>query len=278
MNLPEFLGVEQNELVETITEAIGLIILILGVIYMLDFFTLGLLKRIKWIEKPYYYLYVAMGWITLARFYRPLYYNFTDNSFGRKFAVILPFCVMIIYFGSAVEYVGSAYTPGVLGDGRVWINNNSYDDANDALASRVWGPSLSSKYAKNDYIECFVPYIPTRDDETLLLRNDDLNPARMPGFVLRGKGPHIGESVNQNADFDALLEAMAELHQLRIDSVVLDVEPRFHNHTDRKQYGLLYIIPTHDLPRGEHALRIDRLQHLINDRKYNQGATIYFYR
>jgi len=109
MNLPEFLGVEQNELVETITEAIGLIILILGVIYMLDFFTLGLLKRIKWIEKPYYYLYVAMGWITLARFYRPLYYNFTDNSFGRKFAVILPFCVMIIYFGSAVEYVGASY-------------------------------------------------------------------------------------------------------------------------------------------------------------------------
>jgi hypothetical protein len=100
----------------------------------------------------------------------------------------------------------------------------------------------------------------------------------MPGFVLRGKGPQIGESINNKADFDGLLKAMTELHQLRIDSVVVDVQPRFHNHTDRKQYGLLYIIPIHDLPHGEHTLRIDRLQHLIKECKYNQGAVIYFYR
>ena len=162
MTLPDFLGMETNDLLVMSTEVIGVIVLLSGVVYMVDFFTLGLLKRIKLIEKPYYYLYVVMGWLTLARFYRPLYYNFIDNTFGRKFAVILPFCVMLIYFGSAVEYVGSPYVPGVLGDGRVWINNNSYDDANDALASCVWGASLSSKYAKNGYIECFVPYIPSR--------------------------------------------------------------------------------------------------------------------
>lgn len=45
----------------------------------LDFIFTGLFRRHKWIARIYFPFHWLIGWITLARFYRPIYYTFATN-------------------------------------------------------------------------------------------------------------------------------------------------------------------------------------------------------
>ena len=55
-----------------------------GGIYLIDFITLGWLKKLPKIGGLYFPLYLFYSLITLSFIYRPLYYNLIDNKFGRK--------------------------------------------------------------------------------------------------------------------------------------------------------------------------------------------------
>ena len=79
---------------------IVLIILALAVpviFYVVDFFTGGSMKRRGGITRVYYPIYRLLGWMTGARFYRPLYYNLVDNAFGRRLVLlIVPYIVVLL--------------------------------------------------------------------------------------------------------------------------------------------------------------------------------------
>jgi len=77
-------------------DLIMLIYVISGLIYFIDFLTMGWLKRYKWFSKFYYPIYRLFSWVTLASFYRPIYYNLVDNKLGRRLAMmILPIGILI---------------------------------------------------------------------------------------------------------------------------------------------------------------------------------------
>lgn len=257
---------------------LDLLLIVIGLVYMFDFVTLGLLKRSKWLGKPYYYIYRWMGWVTLARFYRPLYYNLIDNRFGRKLAIALPVTILAIIVIVSLKQVNSTYLPGTLGDGTMWVYDNNYDDEVSSRIYQSWRMSLSSRYAPDDYVEAFVPYIPTNDDETLRLIDPDMEVANYTGIKLEGAF-NIGRQYNPDADFDQLMGAFQQLYKIYLnDSLLTTVTPRFYRHKERRQVGVLYLVPVHDLPVGEHTLRSDKRMMLKDTARYNRGQTIYFYK
>jgi hypothetical protein len=79
--------------------------------------------------------------------------------------------------------------------------------------------------------------------------------------------------------YDSLLVAMSSIFRLSVDdSLRLDIRPRFHYHAARKQPGLLYMIPAHDLPIGEHYVQV-QTQYLQEDSlEWYRGGRVYFYR
>ncbi|MEO0732803.1 MAG: hypothetical protein AAFZ52_08215 [Bacteroidota bacterium] len=259
------------------SDVFGIFILGTGLIYAIDFITFGYLKKLRWLGKVYYYFYVFMGWITLAWLYRPLYYNLIDHSFGRKFARAVPICVLALLFLVSLRYNGYAYTPGYLKDGKVWVSYVYYDDLVDNPMDNLWRPSLASRYVRDNYVEFFIPYVPINDDELIKLVAPGLTPGRRAGFYLEG-GISAGERNLEDADNNALLAAFRDVYQLRLNDSLYQAAPRFYYHPVRRQHGLLYPIPVHDLPPGEHRLRFSKRQRRTDTVAYTTGYDLYFYK
>ena len=81
--------------------ALGLLITVLilfGLLYLIDFLTVGWLKRFRWLSVVYYPFYRLFGWITLARLYRPLYYNLLNRPRGRTVVLLLVPYLIIAFF------------------------------------------------------------------------------------------------------------------------------------------------------------------------------------
>lgn len=262
---------------DVVNKIVSLIFIIIGVPYLFDFVTMGWLKRQKWAVRPYYYLYRLMGWLTLARFSRPLYYNLIDNRFGRRLAIVLPVLMFAAVVASSYEHITHAYYPGYAQAGKEVILSGVYDDDGFEANSRLWRPSLASRYVKDNYVELFIPYIPLNDDDNLKLHYPDLIPARLPGSVLRG-GISLGESTSSEADNTELRKAMSGIWRISVDSILVEVIPRFTTHKKRRQPGLTYMIPAHDLPVGEHELLIQNRMHLRDTIRFEEGSVIYFYK
>ncbi|MEM1359794.1 MAG: hypothetical protein AAGF89_16435, partial [Bacteroidota bacterium] len=256
----------------------SLLMFILGVIYLFDFVTLGLLKRSRWLAKPYYYIYVFMGWITLARFYRPLYYNLIDNRFGRKLAIALPIIIFLILVGVSVVQIKYDYFPYGTGDGTVWQDRNNYDDENPNIFDQMWRVSLASKYAKNNYVEAFIPYRPVYHNPRIKLVDPGLEVSQYTGTKLRGAF-ELGERYNEDADYERSLAAFSAIFRFNLnDSLLTNASPLFHYHPERRQAGISYMIPVHDLPPGRHALKIQSRIIESDTLKWTEGRTIYFYK
>lgn len=68
-----------------------------------DFISLGLLRKNRWIGMIYYPLHRFVGWITLSRFYRPIYYTFATNINRWILGILLLVFVALLIFGQALS-------------------------------------------------------------------------------------------------------------------------------------------------------------------------------
>jgi hypothetical protein len=68
-------------------------------IVAIDFISLGWFRKNKYIAMLYYPLHVFVGWITLSRFYRPIYYTFASNLNRYLLSALLFLFVILITFG-----------------------------------------------------------------------------------------------------------------------------------------------------------------------------------
>lgn len=254
-----------------------LFLLLLSTIYFLDFLTLGFFKRNRFTARPYYYLYRVMGWITLAHLYRPLYYNLIDHRFGRRMARLVPVVVFLLLVAVSFVVVKYRYYPDQLRDGLAFVDAENYLDTGNWTGNNMARITLASRYAHHDYVEAFVPYRPFFQDEILQKVDPELETARYTGAKLRGAFT-VGERSNPAADNDALLAAFGQLVKLSVNDSLIDVPPRFHTHPVRRQPGLLYMIPVHDLPRGEHTLTVQSRQLRQDSLSWSSDYNIYFYK
>ncbi len=257
----------------------SMLVIVFSIIYFIDFITLGLLKKLPWINRPYYYLYVFMGWATLARFYRPLYYNLIDHRFGRRLALLLPVTIFLILVGVSVKQVKYGYFPSRTEDGLVWQDSNNYDDEEGNEFDRIWRMTLSSKYASpSGWVEAFIPYVPVRDDPRLLMIDSTLDLSQYPGTKLNGAFS-MGQLSNPDANYAQTLAAFNQKARIYInDSLYSHITPLFHFHHERRQPGVVYMIPVHNLPPGRHELMVRSRTIVADTLQWSQGRTIYFYK
>ncbi len=257
---------------------ISITVFVLGLVYLLDFVTLGWLKRVRWLHRPYYYLYIFMGWVTLARLYRPLYYNLIDNRFGKKLAISLPVVILLILVLVSLRQVKYDYFPALVDDGKVWMDYNNYDDESPNLFDQLWRTSLASRFPENNYVRAFIPYRPRYDNEILLRIDSTLDISQYTGTKLRGAFT-VGQQYNPDADYEAILATFAKFHHLSInDTLLLDVPPLFKIHPERRQPGVEYMIPVHQLPEGRHRLKVQTRIEEGDTLRWSAGYNIYFYK
>ncbi|MFT6129007.1 MAG: hypothetical protein ACJATN_000726 [Neolewinella sp.] len=69
---------------------------LVGLLYLADFLSSGAFKRGG--EAFYFPIYRVMGWLTLARLYRPLYYALISNKWGKRLILaMVPYVLLLVF-------------------------------------------------------------------------------------------------------------------------------------------------------------------------------------
>jgi hypothetical protein len=236
-------------------------VVVLGFIALIDFLTLGWIKRFKWLARMYYPLYRLIGFITLSRFYRPIYYSIISNLSRWKISLILiAFTVVSIYAldKNDSEYPGENFSGISMWSDR--IGSGAYygyydDQMQDEFSGRA---QIQSDVISGNTLRLFV-----------VLRADN------------------EERIRKHCNYDSLVTKLdtatrhIQMHCLDAfykiyidDSLIQDLKWKFHYKTTTRQKGILTWINIRQLPEGLHELE---LRHPLEKR--NQvTANIPFFR
>lgn len=255
-----------------------LLLFLIGLLYLIDFITFGWFKRRPWFGKVYYPFYRFMGWITLARLYRPFYYNIIDNAFGKRLVRMyagVTFLGMVLTTIELTPFSNFAYTDNLKGI----VSTEQYTDAIDesSYSTSFPHPSLGSRYADGDYQEVFVPLNEKQQDDVLEYRFPELRPLAPSGVGFMNRG-RLRNSLKQE-QVDSTLSALSGIYRIQLnDSLVQDVKWRFYKHPVREQPGLLYDMPVYDLQRGEYWVTIQQQRVRSDSLYWKDLGTISFLR
>jgi hypothetical protein len=109
-----------------------LLYIIAAIVYLIDFLTAGFLKRFRRFSVVYYPVYRFFGWLTLARLYRPLYYNLLNKRGGRRLVYLLiPYLLLAViaisFRAHPNTYVGKEYFSKDYNSAQV-LDYNHYED------------------------------------------------------------------------------------------------------------------------------------------------------
>ncbi|HCX21514.1 MAG: hypothetical protein CMB80_13420 [Flammeovirgaceae bacterium] len=230
---------------EGFIDTYAIIILVIGTVALIDFVTLGLLKRFKWISIVYYPLYRLVSAITLSRFYRPVYYALISNYSKWKIGGFLIVFVFTSFLGVAMSQQGP-----IPGDGftmmELWNNSRSstsfsghYQDQNSEFHSVQ--AQIQSDIISENTIRLFVVLKAHREDSIKKFCNYD--------------------SLISNSELSTSLvqlNCVSSFYSVLLDdSLAIDTPWRFHYNQATDQRGILTYIDVTDLPRGMHSITVN---------------------
>ncbi len=265
-----FINVIIDALIKNISgqlgEGIELTILLLlvfgGILYLIDFLTLGYLKRVKWLSYIYMPFYRILSFITLSFLYRPIYYNLIDNKFGRWVGFLMVPYVAIVLLGFFQKIHSHTWFPD--NPGELGMLNRYYDDQRKDF-SLITSGSLPSKFVDNGYLQLFINYLPKQDNPILEKRCPDFKPFHEQGL---GTSLHFsveGVVVGSNSkNAETALTCLSGLYEISIgDSLMSDASFKFHRHVNYNEYGLVTMLDVDYLPRGEHIVEVKKIDRRV---------------
>lgn len=257
-------GLFDGEIAGKIVAGFILFVLAIGFIGLIDFLTLGFFKRFKWLSKIYWPFYRFIGAITLARFYRPIYYILITNIKGWKIALFLLFFVGTSLWsvtGNNSKYPGEKYSSISL-----WSDSQAtgafsgyYDDQIEDIRSVV--ASIQSDIIRGNTIRLFVVMQASLEDSVKKHCNLDSL------YKIDGLG-----------SAEARLQCLTNFYTIAIDdSVVADLSYKFHYKSKTEQKGLLAYVDISELRSGLHQLTISLPEEMYKGRS-QRVANIPFYK
>lgn len=256
---------------------LGIILSLLVFLYLLDFLTAGTGKKNENIARLYYPVYRFLGWLTLARLYRPFYYNLVSHPMGKKIILFLiPYLIItLMVFGFRLQ-------PNTLFD----PSNSEYSD--EDIAGMAFSYSyaddrhpddrkayliLPSRQISGPVVEVRIPVQP-RLEQLALDHCPDLEPINTYAYTVGGfESFFFGFSSagyrdtlgNLSRDFQTVIQQevlpciLAPL-ELKLDDQVVDLKQcliRPPNQGDLFT-ELIVFVPLRGLAEGMHSFTLNQ--------------------
>lgn len=238
------------------------IILLTGIIYMLDYFTLGFFKKIKWFARVYYPFYRLYNIITLSVLSRSIYYYMISKFSKKRIRLIYALGGFVLFFTLIFRFDQHQYFPEKLNEQT--ISANYYDDQRPA-EDYVERASISSDFVDKPFFKVFLRY-DAYDNVRISEFCEDFTPQKEDGLNWRFKSKfengnlNIGNQRFDNEDIDQLLSCLSSIYQLSInDSIYSELNYRFYIHPSKQQKGIITYIPTDQFLEGENLLKIEKI-------------------
>lgn len=272
--------INSDDLPGWLSKGVGIsliLFIIFGMFFtLIDFITLGFLKKKKWISKIYFPVYWVFSFITLSFLYRPLVYNFLDNKFGRRLSfALVPFYILIILTLS-LRYKTSNYINEDFNSSDFSADNRNYEDLlnENTFIDNV---AIQSKVITDPYVKVFVLFT-----ESIENRVYSFNEGLKPENDERGLGSDItiGNTFINGRKRDSLrreyLKTFNTIYHTKIDSVTYNDEFIFGKILNNKM-GFETYLSTKNLDEGKHVLKVNRMYIKEQDTSYYNVATIPFW-
>jgi hypothetical protein len=272
--------INSEDLPTWLSQGIG-IVLILFIIFgmfftLIDFITLGFLKKKKWLSKIYFPVYWVFSFITLSFLYRPLVYNFLDNKFGRRLSfALVPFYILIT-LSLSLRYKTSNYLNKSFNSNDISADNRNYEDLLNE-STFIDDVAIQSKVITDPYVKVFILFT-----ESIENRVYSFNEGLKPENDERGLGSDIiiSNTFIDDIKRDSLkreyLKTFNKIYHTKIDSVTYDDEFIFGKILNNK-IGFETYLSTKNLDEGKHVLKVNRIYIKDQDTSYYNVATIPFW-
>jgi hypothetical protein len=214
-----------------------------GVVYMIDFLTLGGVKKIKAISKIYFPIYTIFSFITLSFLYREAYYAFITNIKAWKALLVL-----VVWGGVAFGVTRATNPRSKLmqneQDARTYLQFESqelrhsaefYDDARDEdeLIERA---SIPSEIVQGNFIKLFLVHHKVMEIAMNL---------------------HCGIDAKQKMTDEQRLTCLNNFYEVKIDEkLIKNIRWRYYKHPKTSESGVLGVLPLDSFKNGEHILTV----------------------
>jgi hypothetical protein len=272
--------INSEDLPTWLSQGIG-IVLILFIIFgmfftLIDFITLGFLKKKKWLSKIYFPVYWVFSFITLSFLYRPLVYNFLDNKFGRRLSfALVPFYILIT-LSLSLRYKTSNYLNKSFNSNDISADNRNYEDLLNE-STFIDDVAIQSKVITDPYVKVFILFT-----ESIENRVYSFNEGLKPENDERGLGSDIIisntfiDDIKRDSLKQEYLKTFNKIYHTKIDSVTYDDEFIFGKILNNK-IGFETYLSTKNLDEGKHVLKVNRIYIKDQDTSYYNVATIPFW-
>lgn len=217
-----------------------LIIITIGGLYMIDFITLGGIKRIPVLNRLYYPLYRLMSVITLAPFYRGIYYGFVTNH--TKWKVMLGILLFVV--------ISITWSTGIRSEREIF-STVDFEVVNDRFHS-----------FSGHYIDAFGD----SPSQRIQIPSDVIEGDVLPVFVVHSSR-YEERQIKPLCDYDAVVEQKGSLSDsLKLvclksfyvlsvnDSTYQNADMFYRENPNTRQKGLVAWLDISHLSRGLHRL------------------------
>lgn len=257
--------IDNDELPNWLSKGVGIALVVFIVLGMLltliDFLTLGFLKKKKWLSAIYFPLYRVFGFITLSFLYRPLVYNFLDNTFGKRLSIALvPFYVLIA-LATTLKYNVSNFLHDEMTSNEYVANNNNYEDLVYNSEGFIDDVAIQSKVIADNYVKVFIVFSENIENSIF-----GFNPKLEPDEDSRGlrSAMTFGNSINfkwQKRDSlrREYLKTFNSMYSIKIDTTTYDSD-FIVGKSKKGNLGFETYVGTKDLKEGKHLLKVNRLR------------------
>lgn len=236
----------------------ALFVVFLGLIYLIDTLSGGILKRIKWFKsRPYIWVYRLMATITLSFLYRSIYYHLISYLGVWPSRFLLSGFLFSMVFLPFLRLDHEIYFPDLSPENKVL--SYYYDDirADDEIIKSV---AIPSSIIASKYLPIFTRYSPARN-QTIAHLCPDYQPSRKSGF---SSGIHINQDrfgledpTVKEANADSLLACLTSIYTVKIDdSTYQDLQYYYMEHPNRGEKGIFTTLNIENLAPGHHLLRV----------------------
>ncbi len=258
----KFFNYVKSPVTDFIEKVVLIVLMTSAILSLIDYTLLGFFKRKKILATIFYPFYRLFNFLSFSFIYRPLYYNFIDNRFGRKYLIlVIPYIIILIIFGDGLQLGEYKFLPGK--EATQWINANYYQDKwrGDYEKSNV-KIAIPSMEIEKDFFPVYLKYADTDMVKNALEAScPDFDGYKRWSFqteFIRGVNVSIDkDEKNTKTKADSALYCLSQIFDLKIDTVELtDLTYHFYQHPELKSKGLLTYIDISSFERGDHVLHV----------------------
>ncbi len=227
-------------------EVYVIIVLVVAVLGLLDFLTLGFFRRFSIVARVYWPVHYFVSMLTLGRYYRPIYFAFVSST--RRWIIFLVLASFVFgSFFSLDQITGNVYDGSAFSRLSLWhardmelrIYSGYYEDQNEEFYS--YQAQIPSDIIEGNVLRLFIPVMIGKEDSIMKYANYD-------SLVLANEGMKKGAR-----DLSAIKKFY---HVYLDDSLIADLPIFYHYRLSTNQPGYLMYIDISSLTQGMHILDV----------------------